>query len=374
MRILQVYKDYFPPVRGGVEGHINLLANGLKDRDRYVEVLVSNTRSKLEIETMGSIKVTKVPQIARFASAPLNYSLYYWINKIGINFDLLHFHLPNPTAVISFLISGLKKKTVVTYHSDIVRQRRLAMLYRPFLNSFLNKVDWIIPTSPNYVESSNILRKFKHKCHIVPLGINLSRFNSPPDKELNQDLLKQTPGDRMLLFIGKFRYYKGLHVLFEAMNQIDGKLLLIGEGYLEEELKRKVAADGLEKKVEFLGELTELKVNAYLQACDVFVLPSVERSEAFGIVQLEAMACGKPVVCTDLGTGTTYINQHQKTGIVVAPDNPADLAQAINFLLDNPEVRFKYGQAGSERVKKYFTADRMIDDIIALYEKCLNSN
>ena len=178
----------------------------------------------------------------------------------------------------------------------------------------------------------------------------------------------------MILFIGKFRYYKGLHVLFEAMNQVDGKLLLIGEGYLEKELKRKVAADGLVNKVEFLGELSNRKVNAYLKACDVFVLPSVQRSEAFGIVQLEAMACGKPVVCTDLGTGTTYVNQHQKTGIVVAPDDPLDLAQAINFLLDNPEVRFKFGQAGSERVKKYFTADRMVDDIIALYEKCLNSN
>ncbi len=374
MRILQVYKDYYPPVRGGVEGHINLLANGLKKRDNYVEVLVSNTRRKLETEIIDSIKVTKVPQITRVASAPLNYSLYFWIKQIGVNFDVLHFHLPNPTAVISFLISGLKKKKVVTYHSDIVRQRRLAVLYRPFLNSFLNKVDWIIPTSPDYVESSNTLCRYKHTCHVVPLGVDLSRFNRSSNEELNQDLLKQIHGDRMILFIGKFRYYKGLHVLFEAMNQVDGKLLLIGEGYLEEELKRKVAADGLVNKVEFLGELSNRKVNAYLKACDVFVLPSVQRSEAFGIVQLEAMACGKPVVCTDLGTGTTYVNQHQKTGIVVAPDDPLDLAQAINFLLDNPEVRFKFGQAGSERVKKYFTADRMVDDIIALYEKCLNSN
>ncbi len=110
MRILQIYKDYYPPVRGGVEGHINLLANGLKKRDNYVEVLVSNTRRKFETEIIDSIKVTKVPQITRVASAPLNYSLYFWIKQIGVNFDVLHFHLPNPTAVISFLISGLKKK------------------------------------------------------------------------------------------------------------------------------------------------------------------------------------------------------------------------------------------------------------------------
>jgi len=373
LRILQIYKDFDPPIRGGIEGHINLLANGLKHKGHDVEVLVSNRKCRYEVDAIDGIRVTKAPQLKRFAAAPLNYSLFYWIKKLGEKADLLHFHLPNPTSVISFLISGLKKKAVVTYHSDIVRQRRLAFLYRPILKCFLNRAIRIIATSPNYVETSNILSQYKQKCRVVPLGVNLSRFSLQPDKQLKVDLLRQTHGTRLILFIGKFRYYKGLHVLIEAMKKVEGKLLLIGEGYLEEELNKQVAVNGLDGKIAFLGELSNSDVVAYLQASDVFVLPSVERSEAYGIVQLEAMACGKPIVCTELGTGTSYVTQHQKTGLVVAPNDPAALAQAISFFLDNPEVSSKYGQTGNQRVMKYFSADRMIDDIVAVYEQCLHS-
>jgi len=372
LKILQIYKDYYPPVRGGIEGHLNVLSHGLKERGIQVELLVSNTCNKMEVQTDGGIKVTKVPQITRIASAPLNYSLVYWLRKIGTPFDLLHFHLPNPTAEMSFLISGLRKHAVATYHSDIIRQRRTARLYRPFLKAFLSKVDCIIATSPNYIDSSAILREYRQKSEIVPLGIQMSRFNQPISDGLDPVLIRQKYGNRLVVFIGKFRYYKGICVLLEAMERIDAKLLLIGEGYLENELRRQVAEKKLENKVAFLGELSDQAVNAFLHACDVFVLPSVERSEAFGIVQLEAMACGKPVVCTELGTGTTFINQHQKTGVVVEPNKPDVLSHAINFLLDRPELRLQYGQAGLERVRKYFSADRMIDDLIAIYKTCLN--
>ena len=372
MKILQKYKDYYPPIRGGIEGHVNLLANGLQQRGHAVEVLVSNRKCKYETENIGGIRVTKVPQLNRLASAPLNYSLFYWIKKLGGKADLLHFHLPNPTSVISYLISGLKTKTVVTYHSDIVRQRRLARLYRPLLFCFLNKVNWIIATSPTYVESSTILSRYRQKCRIIPLGVDLSRFVGLTDQQKKIDLLRQTHGSQLVLFIGKFRYYKGLHVLIEAMKTVEGKLLLIGEGYLEDELKRQVMADGLGGKITFLGELSNSDVAAYLQACDIFVLPSVERSEAFGIVQLEAMACGKPVICSELGTGTTYVNQDQKTGMVVEPNRPAALADAINYLFGRPELRSRYGQAGFKRVRDFFSADRMIDDLIAVYKNCLN--
>ena len=373
MKILQIYKDYFPPIRGGIEGHINLLANGLEQRGHDVEVLVSNRKCKYEAENIDGIRVIKVPQLNRIASAPLNYSLFCWMKKLGEKADILHFHLPNPTAVMSYLISGLKKKAVVTYHSDIVRQQKLALLYRPFLKYFLNRIDRIIATSPNYVESSKILHQYQLKCQVVPLGIPLSRFTRPSENQLKVDLLRQAHGQRLILFIGKFRYYKGLHVFIEAMKQVNGKLLLIGGGYLEEDLKKQVAANELDGKVTFLGELSDNDATAFLRACDVFVLPSVERSEAFGIVQLEAMACGKPVICTELGTGTTFINQHQKTGIVVEPNKPEALANAINLLLDRPELRTQYGQAGFKRVEKYFSVDRMINDLNAVYDTCLSS-
>jgi len=373
MRILQVYKDYFPPVRGGIESHLNILSHGLADRGIATEVLVSNTCNKLEIQLDGKIKITKVPQITRIASAPINYNLVYYLRKIGGQHDLLHFHLPNPTAEVSFLISCMKKHAVATYHSDIIRQRRTAKLYRPLLQAFLARTDCIIATSPNYVNSSSILRKYQHKCKIVPLGIRLSRFNQPLNGSLNPVLIRKKYGERLIVFIGKFRYYKGISVLLEAMKHIKAKLLLIGEGYLENELKKKVAEQRLENKVIFLGELSDEAVNVFLYACDVFVLPSVERSEAFGIVQLEAMACGKPVVCTELGTGTSYINQHHKTGLVVEPNKPIELARAINCLLERPELRSQFGQAALERVQKLFSASRMIDDLVAIYDKCIKS-
>ena len=372
MKILQVYKDYFPPIRGGIEGHINLLANMLVQRGHEVEVLVSNRKCKYEAENIDGINVIKVPQLNRIASAPFNYSLFFWLKKVGESADILHFHLPNPTAVMSYLISGLKKKTVATYHSDIVRQRKLALLYRPFLKCFLNRIDRILATSPNYVDSSKILPQYKSKCQVLPLGVPLSRFTSRADIQLKVDLLRQAHSTRIILFIGKFRYYKGLHVLIEAMKQVKGKLLLIGEGYLEEDLKRQVAAIQLDGKVTFLGELSDDDATAFLQACDIFVLPSIERSEAFGIVQLEAMACSKPVICTELGTGTTYINQHQKTGIVVEPNNPEALANAINLLFDKPELRARYGRAGFNRVVNHFSADTMIDNLIEVYDTCLS--
>jgi len=373
VKVLQVYKDYFPPVRGGIEGHINLLANGLKENGVDVEVLVSNTSSRLEKENIDGIPVTKVPQIGRYASASLNMNFSYWINKLGEKADILHFHFPNPTAEISYLISGLNRKIVVTYHSDIIRQARLLKIYSPFLKQFLKKADDIIITSPNYLETSPYLVNFKTKCTLVPFGINLSEFDSNFLEKKVIENIRDQYGHSIILFIGKFRYYKGLHVLIESMKTVEGRLLLIGGGPLEFDLKRQVSKLHLGHKIIFLGELTDSEKINYLHACDVFVLPSIYRSEAFGIVQLEAMACSKPVVCTELGTGTSFVNQHEKTGLVVKPNDHDALSQSINHILRNPEIKERYGKAGYKRVSNYFSQERMVREVISIYEKRLSA-
>ena len=137
MRVLQIYKDFYPPVKGGIEGHLNLLARGFKHRGIDVSILVSNTKPFLKIESIDGIPIIKVPQLTRVASAPINPTLFLWFRKLADQFDLFHFHLPNPTAVVSYLLAGLRKKVVVTYHSDIVRQHQLAKLYAPFSKLFL---------------------------------------------------------------------------------------------------------------------------------------------------------------------------------------------------------------------------------------------
>lgn len=367
-KVLQVYKDYYPPVVGGVEGHINLLANGLKDKGIQVEVLVSNTQAKLEIENINGIRVIKVPQLGRFASAPLNVTLSTWVRRLGREADVIHFHFPNPTGEIASLLAGLKSKIVVTYHSDIIRQAKLAKMYSPFLRRFLESSEAIIVTSPPYVESSAVLRQFRDKCKVIPFGIDLNRFRLNTERSGQVDEIRRSYGARIVLFIGKFRYYKGLYILLEAMKSVPGSLLLIGIGPMEKELKEQVAMDDdLRGKVFFLGELSDEDVVIHLQACDVFVLPSIFRSEAFGIVLLEAMACGKPLISTELGTGTSFVNQHRETGLVVPPRDAGALAEAINYLLANPEIMERLGKAAKERAEKYFSLDRMVEDVIRTY-------
>jgi len=370
LKVLQVYKDYYPPVVGGVEGHINLLANGLKDRGIQVEVLVSNTQAKLEIENIDGIRVIKVPQLGRFASAPLNVNLSTWVKRLGRDADVIHFHFPNPTGEIASLLAGLKSKIVVTYHSDIIRQAKLAKLYSPFLLRFLESSEAIIATSPPYVESSAVLRQFRDKCKVIPFGIDLSRFAPNDNTKRQVTAIRGNYEGPIALFIGKFRYYKGLYVLLEAMKMVEGTLLLVGIGPMERELKKQVAMDDdLRGKIVFLGEISDEDIVRHLYACDVFVFPSIFRSEAFGIVLLEAMACGKPLISTELGTGTSFVNQHQETGLVVPPKDAKALAGAINYLFENPDIRKKFGNAARERVEKYFCLDKMVEDVIHTYQE-----
>lgn len=368
MKVVQIYKDYYPPVKGGIEGHINLLAHGLKENGIEVQVLVSNTRNRLQTEEIDGIRITKVPQLGRLSSAPINPTLHLWLQKLGQKADVLHFHLPNPSSVMAFLCSsGLNGKVIATYHSDIVRQKWLGKMYAPFLHLFLKKADTIIATSPNYIKLSRVLSAFQDKCVVIPLGIDTARFElTLADSEM-LNTLKKRYGKAVILFIGRFRYYKGLHILIDAMQKVDANLLLIGAGLLENQLRRQVAEKNLQDRIHFLGELSDEQVNVYLKSCDVFVLPSIYKSEAFGIVQLEAMACAKPVVCCELGTGTSFVNRHQKTGLVVCPEDPEALSESINFLLADKDIRTSFGKAGCKRVINHFTGDKMIRDTIGVY-------
>ena len=373
MKVLQIYKDYYPPVKGGIEGHINLLARGLKENGLEVQVLVSNTRNRLQKERIDGIKITKVPQLGRLSSAPINPSLHLWLHKLGQDADILHFHFPNPTAVMAYLLGrGLSAKLVVTYHSDIVRQKYLGRVFSPFMNLFLAKTDRILATSPNYIQQSKVLSGLKDKCVIIPLGIDVHRFDLASEHKNKLMNIQSRYNRPLILFVGRFRYYKGLHILIDAMQNVDADLLLIGAGPLEEQLQRQVTQTNLQNRVHFMGELSDEQVSLYLNCCDLFVLPSVFKSEAFGIVQLEAMACGKPVICSELGTGTSFVNQHRKTGLVVRPEDPEALSAGINSLLSDRDLRTEMGRAGRRRVIKHFTADMMIKDTIDLYRNLVS--
>lgn len=373
MKVLQIYKDYYPPIVGGIEKHMSLLSQKLSLRGIEVTAIVSNTTNKFEVGSIGNVNIIKVPQWGRMASAPINPTLPFWIRRLGAKHDLLHFHLPNPTSVVSYLMTGMRKPIIATYHSDIVRQRRLRNIYMPFLHYFLKcKVNRIIATSPVYKQNSRLLRRFSGKCSVIPLGIETESFEEKPNSLQRIKKIKERYKEPIILFVGKFRYYKGLHILVRAMQGVKAKLLLIGSGPIERELRAEVQQLGLNDHVEFIGQVPDGTLIDYFKACDMFVLPSIFKSEAFGIVILEAMACAKPVISTELGTGTTFVNINKKTGLCVAANDVTELRAAMNYLIENPEVKEQLGCNGRIRVNTIFGASTMVDNTIKLYHSILS--
>jgi rhamnosyl/mannosyltransferase len=240
-------------------------------------------------------------------------------------------------------------------------------LYQPLFEKFLNRVDQVIATSPNYARSSAVLTQIPPaKLRTVPFGINLDLFQRPCQKEVSA--LKERFGPRVVTFVGKLRYYKGLEYLIQAAREVEATFLIIGEGPQNPQLRRLASDNGCNGKVIFLGEIDNQSLVNYLYASEVFVLPSIYRSEAFGISMLEAMACGLPIISTELETGTSYVNQHGKTGLVVPPADAAALARAINRLLENPDLNRSMGQAGLQRIKNEFTHIQMLARLKEIYQ------
>jgi len=367
IRILQIGKYYYPYI-GGTENHLLTLVNEIK-KEVEIEVLVANTRLKTAIEKDDGIDIYRIASLGSLFSVPLTLSMPFWLKKKKA--DILHFHLPNPLAVISFFLARPCGKVVVSYHSDIIKQRFFTPLFNPFLIKFLKKAQCIIVTSENIIRNSSILKKFKDKCKVIPYGIDISQFNP------NQEVLKAAAEIRrsydnpIILFVGRFVYYKGLEYLLEAMEDIKARLLIVGEGPLKNRLKNLVKQLGICDKIIWIGEIENQKVAPYYYACDIFVLPSSIRAESFGIVQLEAFACGKPVVSTNLPTGVPFVNLNEKTGLTVPPRNTRALAYAINELLASAQLRRSYGQNGRARVQNEFTKEKMAEEVLRVYNEII---
>ncbi|MBW1679494.1 MAG: glycosyltransferase [Deltaproteobacteria bacterium] len=367
IKTLQLGKFYHPVV-GGMEDHLYHLCNELKGRCE-IQVVVANTRTKTEVSRVNSIKIIRVANLVEVFSNSICPTMPFWLRKF--HSDIIHIHLPNPTGHFSYLLSRPRGKLIVMWHSDIIRQKFFLKIYKPFLLSLLKRAEKIIASSPNYIEHSPFLSKFKDKCIVIPLGIDLKRFAFTEEVKGKVSQLRKRFGERIILFVGRLNYYKGTEYLIKAMEDVEANLLIIGTGGLERGLKELAQNSPKKDRICFLGEVSQEDKVSYYHACDVFVLPSVERSEAFGIVQLEAMACGKPVVSTDLNTGVPWVNQHGVTGVVVPPRDQKALAEAINTLLANPELRKRYGKKGGERVEENFSKEMVAARVINLYYEIL---
>lgn len=368
--IVHVYKDYYPPVRGGIESTINLLARGCVDEFR-VSVVVCAGSGTPGTEWIDGVEVLRVPEWGRLWSAPIAPRFVETLRQIARSADLLHFHHPNPTGDLAFLLAKIRRPYVITYHSDVVRQRAAMFVYGPIQERMMRGASLILATSPQYVESSAWLRRFRHKCRVVPLGISLERFRETALVLERARQVRAELGTPLVVFVGRLRYYKGLHFLIEAMRGVDGVLAIIGSGPMLPRLIEEAQRRGVTQRVHFLGDLSDEEVVAHLYAADVFCLPSHLRSEAFGICQIEAMACGVPVVSTALDTGVPFVNLHGETGLVVPPADPAALARALETLLTNSQLRQQLGRAARQRAHAVFSAEQMCRNVKAIYRDIL---
>jgi glycosyltransferase involved in cell wall biosynthesis len=352
---------FYPPHMGGIETHLQTLSNELRRSMRLNVIVASETRGHRQ-ETVDGIVVTRLANLATIKSMPICPHLAAALRSVRS--DIVHLHLPNPAAVIAYLMSGRRGPLVLTWHSDIVRQKLLSQVLTPLHRWFVRKATECIATSPDYIESSPVLAVSRAHCRVIPYGIPMERFAEPHNAAGE---LRRRHGPRIVLAVGRLIYYKGFEYLMRAMAHINGKLILIGDGPLRARLERNAYEAGARERVFFAGEIDNSKLAPYYHAADLFVLPSVERTEAFGIVQLEAMACGKPVVNTRLATGVPFVSVDGLTGITVPPRDPLSLAQAITRLLDDAELRAGYGAAALHRVRSEFTAERMGERTLALY-------
>lgn len=369
IRILQITKCFYPHF-GGMEKVVRDINVGLKENVN-MKVLTCQVKGKGNKEIIDGIEVFRAGSIGTYFSVPISFTFPFLLKKISSDRDILHFHLPFPLATMSYLLIKPKGRIIVWWHSDILRPKSLYKLYKPFLRRFLNKVDKIIVATPLHIKNSDILRDFEDKCEVIPYGIDIEQFNFTDEIKEKVEKIRGKYGPKIILFVGRLIYYKGLEYLIQAMKGVDAKLLIIGEGYLKENLQKLVDKLKIENKVFFLGRVGNSGIVAYYYACDIFVLPSNEKTEAFGLVQLEAMACGKPVINTNLPTGVPYVSQDKVTGLTVPVKDFEALVNAINKLLNNPNLRKKYGENGKRRVEKEFTKKLMIKKTFNIYKQLI---
>lgn len=370
MKILQIGK-YYHPFKGGIETVTQFLSEGLVYNGDEVTVLCSHTSGERIYEQKKGVQVVKLPTFGQFASQPLTPSLFSELKAQSGRFDLLHFHAPNPLAEIAGVGLPSSRKMVVTYHSDIVRQKFLGRAYEPILKKFLHRVDRIVVASEQAIRHSPILPEFKDKCAIIPFGISPAPFRYTGEVEAGMHDLKGLHG-RFILFTGRLVGYKGLDVLIHAVKDLDVSLVIAGDGPLQKEMTELAAALGVSSRVRFLGFVDDPVVFAALyHACEFFVLPSTTRAEAFGMVMLEAMVCGKPVISTRLDSGVSFVNEDGVSGLQVAPGSVDELREAIRRLWQDEELRRRLGEQARRRFHELFTFEKMVSSYRDLYRGVL---
>jgi glycosyltransferase involved in cell wall biosynthesis len=358
LRVLHLGK-FYPPHDGGMETHLRDLAVR-QAKQMQVRVMVANSARQDERSVTDGVDVWRLARWGMIASMPVCPRMVWAIRQSPA--DLVHLHMPNPGAAFAFLLSGHRGKLVLTHHADTLGRKTLRKFSDGFVKATMDRADAIIVTSRRYLDSSEELAPYRAKCHVIPLGIDPKPIGPGPRRTLDTRAVDGRPN---LLAIGRLVPYKGFDVLLRAMQQVEAHLTIIGTGPQRAELQSLSERTQVSDKVSILGRVEDLR--PYFEAASIFVLPSVTRAEAFGIVQMEAMAAEIPVINTDIDSGVPEVSLHCKSGLTVPPGDANALADAINQLLSQPNLCRQYGAAGRERVLKEFNVDSMVEKTLVVY-------
>ncbi|MEY4769251.1 MAG: hypothetical protein RL637_1890 [Pseudomonadota bacterium] len=376
MRVLQVYKTYYPDPPGGLQEAIRQISLATKSFNIETKIFTLSKTPNPQFIDFPEARVIRCRSVAAPASCDLGGIEAIKIYQELVNqADIIHYHFPWPFADILHKFVKINKPAVMTYHSDIVRQRYLGYLYQPLMRQTLRSMKRIVATSENYAQTSAVLQRLvqPQQLQIIPLAIkDYANLSITEDIEYLVNLIGDI-NQPFILTLGVLRYYKGLHILLAAAKNISAKIVIAGSGFEAHQLK-KIAQDYQLKNVIFAGQISTSQKQLLLKYCYLFVLASHLRSEAFGMVLVEAAMFGKAMICCELGTGTSFINLHQETGLVIEPNSPVELAKAINYLLDHDSLVEQMGKAARERYLQLFSAETLGKSYNDLYQLVLDDN
>ncbi len=370
MNILHIYKTSNFESYGGVETFIGMLCKENAQLGVNNTLLTLHPRPRKNPIRMDGYTIHQAKRNLFLASTGFSLSAFSKFKKLATQADIIHYHFPNPFADMLHVVCSPKKPSIVTYHSDILRQKYLLHIYRFLKRHFLDSVDRIVATSPSYFFSSDVLQKYAEKVSVIPIGIDHSLYQTACPDRLNY--WRSRLQEPFFLFIGVMRYYKGLHIALEAISGTKIRFVIAGvDGGIEKELKAQTVRLNL-NNVDFLGPINNEDKIALLHLCYGFAFPSYLRSEAFGISLLEAASVGKPLISCEIGTGTTFINAANETGLVIKPHSINELRKAMQYLLDNPDIAAKMGENAKKRSRKLFTVKQQAQSYYELYQRLLD--
>jgi glycosyltransferase involved in cell wall biosynthesis len=372
LRVL-CFGRFFDDIPGGMQTHVDHLFRAMQGHIDYVHLVPSRDSQAFEGKLHG-YPLIRTPSWNVDGSLALSPGLITKARQLHRTkpFDLVHLHMPDPMSHLASWAVPAHVPRVMTWHADIIRQKALLLCYKPFQSAALRNARAIIAATPAHIKSSSELTAphLKDKLHVVPFGFDLAHYAHPQANTAK--LRNQYPG-KIIFALGRHVHYKGFDVLIQAMAQLpaDTQLVIGGEGPLSNEWKALATRSPAAARIHFTGMISEADLPSYFQACDIFCLPAVNQAEAFGIVQVEAMACAKPVVSTKLNNGVDFVNQDGVSGYTVTPSDVGALAQALNRLLADDALRERLGQQALQRAQNEFSLGALRDKTLRVYEEAV---